>query len=439
MIEEDKFLVQKQLPDFDQYFKHNDYIQNFELAAAMDITQHRIFDTLMSCVQTLKYHKHEYLFENNSGEKIIKFNLDFFLQRYLKSQNIKSMKKSELRVAAKSLAQIVVVKDTDEGISARPVFQNVFVNIKQNRLEIEISKYFSYDSLAPGKNTKSPGYTKLLNSNQFALKSVYARIFYQYFLSKLAFQNKIEIEIEIIRLYRMLGIVNEEGKFLKGKKGYAETSQFKRRCIVEPMIAINKNTELTLHISDIKYGRKVKAFKFNVEIKKKEEKKTLDSGDNQLEVFRPHKEDFMTKDDFVKHMKIYYKNSKITNFIPECPIEDFLVLDDKGMLCLENNENGIYRFSKNNKLDSEFARRTWKWLYENIEKVGRFVHITKLDMLNQKFKNINLLVDGKVFACENIEKDLNSWIVSIKNQETFAKIKVPINENLEIYIDSIKE
>ena len=396
MMEEDQFLVQKQLPDFDQYFKHNDYIQNFELAAAMDITQHRVFDTLMSCVQTLKYHKHEYLFENGNGGKIIKFNLDFFLQRYLKSHNIKSMKKSELRAAAKSLAQIVVVKDTEEGISARPVFQEVFVNIKQNRLEIEISKYFSYDSLAPGRDTKSPGYTKLLNSNQVALKSVYARIFYQYFLSKLAFQNKIEIEIEITRLYRMLGLVNEEGKFLKGKKGYAETSQFKRRCIVEPMNVINKNTELELIISDIKKGRKVIAFKFNVEFKRTEKKETLTSGDNQLEAFKPQKKDFNTKDDFVKHMKIYYKNSKITNFVPDCPIEDYLVLDDKGMLCLENEKSGIYRYSKNNKIDSDFAKKTWQWLYENIEKVGRFVQITKLDVLNHQYKGINLLIENVI-------------------------------------------
>jgi len=248
MIENDKFLVQKQLPDFDQYYKHNDYIQNFELAAAMDITQHRVFDTLMSCVQTLKHHKHEYLFDNNSGEKTIKLNLDFFLQRYLKSQNIKSMKKSELRQAVKSLAQIVVVKDTDDGIRARPVFQEVFANEKDNRLEIEISKFFSYDSLAPGKDTKSPGYTKLLNSNQQALKSIYARIFYQYFLSKLAFKNIIEVEIEIPKLHRMLGLVNEEGKFLKGKTGYKETSQFKRRCIKR---ANRRLIAAYLHLLDI--------------------------------------------------------------------------------------------------------------------------------------------------------------------------------------------
>jgi hypothetical protein len=195
---------QNKLPHFDQYFKHNDYIQNFELAAAMDITQHRIFDTLMSCIQTLKYHKHDYLFKNKMGEKTIKLNLDFFLQRYLKSHNIKSMKKTELRTAVKSLAEIVVVKDTKEGIVARPVFQQVFANTKYNRLEIEISKYFSYDSLAPGKDTKSPGYTKLFSSNQVALKSVYARIFYQYFLSKLAFQNSIEVEIDIPKLHRIL-------------------------------------------------------------------------------------------------------------------------------------------------------------------------------------------------------------------------------------------
>jgi len=427
---------QKKLPHFDQYFKHNDYIQNFELAAAMDITQHRVFDTLMSCVQTLKYHKHDYLFENQTGGKTIKLNLDFFLQRYLKSHKIKSIKKSELRMAVKSLAEIVVVKDTSEGIRARPVFQDVFANTKYNRLEIEISKYFSYDSLAPGKDTKSPGYTKLLSSNQAALKSVYARIFYQYFLSKLAFQNNIEIEIEIPKLHKILGLVNEEGKFLKGKKGYAETSQFKRRCIKESKELINNNTELELEIIDIKEGRKLVAFLFKVKFKNKE--KTINSPDNQLDGLKPKKEDFKTKDDFIKYMKIYYKNSKITNGVPDCPISDFVVLDKNGMLCLENENKGIYRYSQNNKIDYDFSQKIWLWLYENIDRIGRFIQVNKLDVLNDKFKNINVEIENKVFACENIEKDEEYWIISVKNNDGIAKLKISTQNDVEEYINSIK-
>jgi hypothetical protein len=427
---------QERLPHFDQYFKHNDYIQNFELAAAMDITQHRVFDTLMSCVQTLKYHKHDYLFENNTGGKTIKLNLDFFMQRYLKSHKIKNIKKSELRMAVKSLAEIVVVKDTKEGIVARPVFQEVFANTKYNRLEIEISKYFSYDSLAPGKDTKSPGYTKLLSSNQAALKSVYARIFYQYFLSKLAFQNNIEIEIEIPKLHKILGLVNEEGKFLKGKKGYAETSQFKRRCIKESKELINNHTELDLDIIDIKNGRKLVAFLFKVKFKEKE--KTNNGADNQLDELKPKKEDFKSKDDFIKYMKIYYKNSKITNMVPNCPISDYIVLDKNGMLCLENKEKGIYRYSDNNKIDYNFSQKIWSWLYDNIDRVGRFKQISQIDIINDKYKDEKVEINNNIFACENIKKDKEYWIVTVKNENDTAKIKIPLKEKIEEYLESIK-
>jgi len=439
MTEDENFLIQKQLPEFDQYFKHNDYIQNFELAAAMDITQHRVFDTLMSCVQTLKHHKHQYLFNNTSGRKTIKLNLDFFLKRYLKSQNIKSIKRSELKAAVKSLAQIVVIKDTSEGIRARPVFQEVFVNTKQNRLEIEISKFFSYDSLAPGKDTQSPGYTKLLNSNQYALKSIYARIFYQFFISKLVFKNQIEVIIEIKRLHRMLGLVNEEGRFLKGKSGYAETSQFKRRCIKEPLKVINDNTELELDVSDIKEGRKVVAFKFNAKFKSKNKKETFNTGENQLDIIRPEKSKFKSKDDFVVYMKIYYKNSKITNCIPGCPIQDYLVLDENGMLCLENKDIGIYRYSKNNKIDSEFAKRTWQWLFDNMDRVGMFTQLTKIDILNHKYKDSSFIIDEQKFNFDNLVKDSGNWIVNISNKDKTAKIKIPITEDIERYLESIKE
>ncbi len=435
MTENESLDNQKQLPHFDQYYKHNDYIQNFELAAAMDITQHRIFDTLMSCVQTLKYHKHDYLFENDSGGKTIKLNLDFFLQRFLKSHNIKSIKKSELRMAVKSLAEIVVVKDTKDGIVARPVFQEVFANTKYNRLEIEISKYFSYDSLAPGKDTRSPGYTKLLSSNQSALKSVYARIFYQYFLSKLAFQNHIEVEIEISKLHKMLGLVNEEGKFLKGKKGYVETSQFKRRCIKESAELINKNTELNLEVVDIKNGRKLVAFLFKVNFK---QKSTNTPPDNQLDGLKPKKEDFKTKDEFIKYMKIYYKNSKITNMVPTCPISDFIVIDENGMLCLENKEKGIYRYSKNNKEDYNFSQKIWAWLYDNMDRVGRFDQITKLNIIKDKYEGIDVEINDIIFACENIEKNDTNWILFLKNKDKKAKITIENNEDIEKYIESIK-
>ena len=430
MTENEKILHQKQLPDFDQYYKHNDYIQNFELAAAMDLTQHRIFDTLMSCIQTLKYHEHQYIYENGKGGKTVKLNLDFFMRRYLKSQNIKSIKKSELRMAVKSLAQIIIIKDTEDGIRARPVFQEVFANTSRNLLEIELSKYFSYDSLAPGKETKSPGYTKLLSSNQYALKSIYARIFYQYFLSKLAFKNEIEIEMEMEKLYKMLGIVDEEGKFLKGKKGYAVTSQFKRRCITESIEIINLHTELLINVNDVKSGRKVIGFIFNA--KKKNE--SIDKNIKQLNI---DKNTFKTKDDFVKHMKIYYKGNRITNSVPDCPIDDYLVLDNKGMLCFENSMNGIYRYSNDNTKDSKFAKKIWTWLYNNIDRVNNFTQLSKLEILNDKYSNYKIDVNNQIFACEKIYKDNEFWLIECIHDQQDVTLKIPLSKDIEYYLENI--
>ena len=444
-MEEKKSIVenlseQTQLPYFDQYFKHNDYIQNFELAAAMDITQHRVFDTLISCIQTLKYHKFQYLFQNQSGSKIIKINLEFFLQRYLKAHNIKSIKRTELRKAVKSLAQIVIIKDTKDGIRATPVFQDVYVDLKNNKIEIELSKYFSYETLTPGINTKSPGFTRLLNSTQSALKSVYSRIFYQYFYSKLAFKKYVEIEFDIMKLYRILGIVNEDGKFLKGKKVYSDISQFKRRCIIEPIEVINKHTDIEIIINDIKNGRKIVGFKFIAKIKGDNEKEyTQDCANNQLDIFKPIKENFKSKDDFIKFMKIHYKNRKITNNIPFFSPENYLVLDDKGMLRLENEEKGIYKFSDDLKKDLEIAKQAWNWLYENMNRVGVFDYITNLDKLNYKFKGVKFLVKNKIFACEKIEKDDSFWIIKGYIDDKTATMKIKLNENLEEYLDSIRQ
>ncbi len=430
-------IEQRQLPHFDQYFKHNDYIQNFELAAAMDITQHRVFDTLMSCVQTLKFHDRQYLFNNQNGHKLIKLNLDFFMQRYLKSHNIKSIKRSELKAAVKSLAQIVIIKDTEEGIRARPVFQEVFANTKENTIEIEISKYFSYDSLTPGKETKSPGYTKLLNSTQVNLKSIYARIIYQFFLSKLVFQNTVNIKFDIPKLHKMLGIVNEEGKFLKGKKAYAEVSQFKRRCLTESINSINNYTELNIIMKDVKEGRKVVAFIFEATKVNKQNESINSNDDNQLDEFRPKKNDFKDKDDFVTHMKIYYKNNKITNCVPGYNPNDFLVIDSKGMLCMENKENGIYRFS-NNKNDKNVAYKIWEWLYQNIEKVGRFSQVSIKDIVNYKFNTVKLEIENKIFDYNKIEKDIDNWIIYAIYQNKMVTIKVPLTEDIERYLESIK-
>jgi hypothetical protein len=430
-MEEKNNLIAEQgkLPYFDQYFKHNDYIQNFELAAAMDITQHRIFDTLISCVQTLKHHKHQYLFNKINGSKLIKMNLDFFMQRYLKSYNIKSMKKTELRQAIKSLAQIVIIKDTEDGIRARPVFQEVFANIKQNRLEIELSQYFSYDSLVPGKETKSPGYTRLLNSNQVLLKSIYARIFYQYFLSKLVFKNNMKIELELEKLHRILGLVDEDGKFLKGKKGYAETSQFKRRCIKESIDIINKHTELTVKVEDIKCGRRVTGFIFYAQTKNK---------DFIMKDLKITQYQFKNKDDFVVYMKIHYKNKRITNAVPKCPVNDFLILNDQGMLCLEN-ENGIYRYSNNNQKDSEFAKKTWQWLYDNIEVVGVFKHMTEKDKIENKFIRQKININKEIFEIQSIDKENEYWIITIKNDNSqSAVMKISVAENIEKYLETIK-
>ena len=332
-----EFNNQPELPYFDSYFKHNDYIQNFELAAAMDITQHKLFDTLMGCVQTLKNHNHQYLFENDKGNKMVKVNYTFFMQRYLKSQNIKSIKKSDLEKAAKSLAQIVVLKDTNTGgIAARQVFGDIDIEPELDYISIEIR--FDADKLTPTKDTKSPGFTKLLSSKQVDLRSLYARVLYQFFLSYLAYKTSITLELQLEKIYKMFGLVDSKGKFLKGKKGYEDTSKLKSRCLTEPIESINKNTEIFIEFKDVKKERKIIGFIFTAKFNIKELEKTNDTENNQFIEFKPKKEDFNNKDEFVKHMKIYYKGKKITNNLPDYSPEVCLVIDSKGMLALEDEK-----------------------------------------------------------------------------------------------------
>jgi len=427
-------LDQTTLPYFDQYFKHNDYIQNFELAAAMDISQHRVFDTLMSCIQTLSYHEQNYIFENN-GEKKIIMNLDFFMNRYMKAHRLKSIKKSEIRTAIKSLNKISVLKETEENIIGVTVFPYANANLVKNTLEIEISKNFSYDTLIPGRNTKSPGYTKLFNSKQVELKSIYARILYQYFYSLLAFKSKVTKQLEINELYRMLGFLDENSKLIKGKKGYSDVSQFKRRCITESVVTINESTDILIQVTDKKNGKRITGFEFIISKNNDESDEiTGDEMNNQLPIFKPSNRKFTSKDEFVTYMKINYKNKKITNSIPNFYPSDCLIIDKNGMLCMENSEKGIYRFSNSNNIDSKLAAETWEWLYSNIELVGTFKHITHLDILNFEFINTKIIINEEIYIITLIEKNETDWVVTVSLNGKEGKMKIPLEHNLTTYI-----
>lgn len=425
---------QNNLPYFDQYFKHNDYIQNFELAAAMDLSQHRVFDTLMSCIQTLSFHQQKYMFDNN-GEKKIIMNLDFFMNRYLKAHQIKSIKRSEIRTAIKSLNKISVLKETEDSIIGVTVFPYANANIAKNTIEIEISKNFSYDTLLPGKNTKSPGYTKLYNSKQVELKSIYARILYQFFFSLLAFKSKVTKPLTINELYRMLGLYDENSKLIKGKKGYSDVSQFKRRCIVESINTINESTDIFIEIKDQKSGKKIIGFEFTISKKDLTEAERTD-GDisNQLPIFTPIDKEFKNKDEFVTFLKINYKNQKITNNVPGYYPKDCLVLDKNGLLCMENQEKGIYKFSTNNSSDLKKALEVWDWLYSNIAKVGVFKNITNLDILNYEFTGFQININENLYIVIKIESSESEWIIHVKHNEKEGKMKIPLEHDIATYL-----
>lgn len=433
MTNELKQIDQSQLPYFDQYFKHNDYIKNFELAAAMDISQHRIFDTLMSCLQTLNHHKQKYLFETTTGEKKISMNLEFFMKRYLKAHNIKTIKRTEIRTAIKSLNKISVVKDTEDGVIGVSVFPYANANITKNTIDIEISKHFSYDTLIPTKlDIKTPGYTKLFNSKQIELKSIYSRILYQYFISLLAFKHSIIKVLSVSELHKMLGIVDENGKFLRGKKGYSDVAQFKRRCLKESIESINSNTDIFVEFKDLKTGRKILGFEFYASIRKHE--KTENEASNQLTAFKPNIKDFKTKDDFVKYMKINYKGQKITNNVLGYNPSDYLVIDKEGLLKMENKE-GIYNFVKDNQKSSKIAIEKWEWLYKNIEKVGCFEQVNKLDDLNFEFNSKQIDLKGNIFKIIKIEKNESEWIVKIEKDGKTGSVKIPLTNNLVEYLN----
>jgi plasmid replication initiation protein len=431
---ETELITQDQLPYFDQYYKHNDYIQNFELTASMDIGQHRVFDTLMSCLQTLSFHKQEFLFKSPTGEKRISMNLDFFMKRYLKAHNIKSIKKSEIKTAIKSLVRISVLKETERGFAAVAVFPYANADLVNNNIEIEISKHYSYDTLIPTKlDNKSPGYTKLFNSKQVELKSVYARILYQYFVSLLAFKKSITKKLLIEDLQKILGFLDENGKFIKGKKAYKDLSQFKRRCIKDSVDSINSNTDIFIEFIDVKSGRKIIGFDFTIGFKIKE--KTETSPTPQLLEFTPKFDQFKNKDEFVKYMKINYKNQKITNNVEGYPPTHYLVIDNNGLLMMEK-EDGIYNFEKDNSKAALVAIRIWEWLYKNINKVGNFDQVSKIDDLNFIYKNIKIDINDIIYEVKKIEKGIENWIIIIDNSGKLVTIEWPLTKNISEFLNS---
>lgn len=427
---------QNTLPHMDSYFKSNEFIQNFELAAAMDTSQHRIFDTLMSCLQSLKQHKKDYLFlKPNSKSKIIKLNLDFFMKRYINSFELGSIKKADLVKAVDSLGSIRVLKETEEEVKSISVFPTVTARIKSNVIEIEINENYGYESLTPSNGN----FTRLLHSKQVELRSVYARILYQYFLSNLWKKHTYKKDFEVKQLQRILGILDQKGKFVKGKSSYENIGQFKRRCLDTAIDAINKNTDLSVKVDDIKQGRKILGFRFTA-IKIVQDDLT-DKADNQLDLFKPKKEQFKDNLSFIKYMKENYKNRKVTNDIPGYYPKDNLIVNQNGYLAMENSENKRYnldRYDKEN--DKKIAIKLWKWLYENIDKVGFFKYITNFDIIKYNYIGKKVIIKDKKFKIIDLKETDDIITVVI---EDVAKIKqafeLPKDAiDLEEYLEQIR-
>lgn len=432
---------QQSLPHLDSYFKSNEFIQNFELAAAMDTSQHRVFDTLMSCLQSLKQYKKDYLYlKANSKSKIIKLNLDFFMKRYINNFDLSSIKKSDIVKAIDSLGSIRVLKETDDEIKSISVFPTVTAKLKTSIIEIEINENYGYESLTPTNGN----FTKLMHSKQIELRSVYARILYQYFLSHLWRVNKHYKEFELEQLQRILGILDQKGKYVKGKTSYSNIGQFRRRCLDTAIESINKNTDIHIDIEDIKRGRKILGFKltgFKKKLVSENVVTDINVTDNQLEEFRPKKEHFKDLMSFVKHLKINYNNRAITNSIPGYNPNDKLIINQNGYLAMESLDGKRYNLVKNSaSKDKDKALELWKWLYSNINKVGMFKHIVQLDLIKYENCGSNIKIQDELYEILDIKDDATIWKVVMKNRENVkSAFNIPKSEvNITDYLNNIK-
>lgn len=430
-------LDQKALPHFDEYYKHNDYIQNFELAAAMDTSQHRIFDTLMSCLQSLKQHNKDYLFlVNGSGDKVIKLNLEFFMTRYKSSFNLSSIKKSDLVNAVDSLNSIRVVKEGQDGsIEAISVFPRVKADPKNGVISIKIDSDYNYDSLTPINGN----FTKLLHSKQVELKSVYARILYQYFISILWKRNTHVKLFELKELQRILGILDLKGKVIK--KTYAKVGEFKRRCLNESIKTINDNTDIQLKLSDIKTGKTITGFKIEATKGSKinEKSNKLDTADNQLDIFRPINKKFTNLKEFIKFMKQNYKERNITNRLPGFNPKDILYINQNGYLSINRN-NKIFNLSDKQDKDFSIAQELWNWLYSNLDKIGIFNEPSNLEISKYIYLNSKIIIDNKKYVINDIKDDNLEWSIIIKGDDNVTSMFKIIKQDFDLndYLDTIK-
>ncbi len=434
MSQDIEVLEQKALPHFDEYYKHNDYIQNFELAAAMDTAQHRIFDTLMSCMQSLKQHNQNYLYSiENTNDKVIKLNLDFFMSRYKSSFNLSSIKRADLIKAVDSLNSIRILKEHEDGaVEAISVFPRVKADPKKGVITIKIDSEYKYDSLTP----LNGNFTKLLHSKQVELKSVYARILYQYFISFLWKKNTHTKLFELTELQRVLGILDARGKIIK--KTYAKVGEFKRRCLNDAITAINECTDIQLESEDIKTGREITGFKF---FAKKGEKvfacENIDTEDNQLEYFRPNKKDFTDIKQFVKAVKQNYKERNLTNSIPGHNPENVLALNKNGYLVFLHN-NKYKNLSANKTEDKNIAENLWKWLYNNMEVIGIFREISKLAIYKYDYINKKIEIDNTTYNIVDIIETDEYWEIIIDdniNKKSFSIKKTEVS--IEDYMGKV--
>jgi len=427
-------LEQKALPHFDEYYKHNDYIQNFELAAAMDTAQHRIFDTLMSCMQSLKQHNKNYLYNiESSNDKVIKLNLDFFMNRYKNSFNLSSIKRVDLIKAVDSLNSIRILKEHEDGsVEAISVFPRVKADPKKGVITIKIDSEYKYDSLTP----LNGNFTKLLHSKQVELKSVYARILYQYFLSFLWKKNTHTKLFDLVELQRVLGILDARGKVIK--KTYAKVGEFKRRCLNDAIIAINECTDIQLEVEDIKTGREITGFKF---FAKKGEKvfacENTDTEDNHFIQFRPKATDYRDIKQFIKEVKQNYKGRNLTNNVPSYNPENILALNNNGYLVFSEN-NKYKNLSSDKREDKQIAETLWKWLYENMNNIGSFINIKKLDIYKFKYINKKIDIENNIYKVIDIIESGDIWEIIIddgKNKKSFTIKKIELN--IEEYMEKV--